>query len=323
MGRRWLSAERHHGRLLSAVCVGPMTRDTFPAHEQRAAPGTRVLVAGGGIGGLTAGVALLKAGLDPVVIERHAAPAEAGAGLSLWPNAVHPLRALGLGDAIDAVGLEPAGGALRLANGRTLASLPGAQLAGRFGAPVLVVHRADLVGLLRAALPATALREGIAITEVAQDDDGVTVTLAGGEQLEAALLVGADGVHSLVRERVWGDPPAAPSGVVVRAVVPAGAELAQLEGETWGRGTLFGAAPLRGERIYWFAAAAADQDGDPDPERERDALRAAHRTGRAAPPAAAGRNAQPRAPLHPDVPDAAQPDADHRAPGVHTVIGRV
>ncbi len=238
-------------------------------------PGARVLVVGGGIGGLAAGIALRQAGLDPLVLERHAAPAEVGAGLSLWPNAVHPLRALGLGDQLDAVGLEAAGGALRLANGKPLATLPGARLTDRFGAPLLVVHRADLVGLLRGALPASALRDGGTVTEVADHGDGIGVTLEGGEQLGGDLLVAADGVGSLVRESLWGDAPAQPSGAVAwRAVVPLGEELTALEGESWGRGLLFGAVPLRGERIYWFAGTRAGEHGDADPLRERDALRA-------------------------------------------------
>ncbi len=238
-------------------------------------PGARVLVVGGGIGGLATAIALRRAGLDPLVLERHASPAEVGAGLSLWPNAVHPLRALGLGDQLDAIGRETEGGALRLANGKTLASLPGAQLAERFGAPMLLVHRADLVGLLRGALPSGALRDGAPVSEIADEGDRITVTLAGGERLEGDLLVAADGVDSTVREALWSDVPAQPSGDVAwRAVVPMGEELAALEGETWGRGLLFGAVALRGERIYWFAGAKAAAQGDPDPVRERDALRA-------------------------------------------------
>jgi 2-polyprenyl-6-methoxyphenol hydroxylase-like FAD-dependent oxidoreductase len=239
------------------------------------APGARVLVAGGGIGGLTTGIALRRAGFDPVVIERHASPAEVGAGLSLWPNAIHPLRELGLGEAVAAIGLESAGGALRLDDGRELVTLPGARLGERFGAPMLFVHRADLVGMLRAALPPSALRDGARIAEVTEHDAGVSVALEGGEVLDGALVVGADGVRSVVRERLWRDPPATASGDVAwRAVVPTGDELTPLEGESWGRGLLFGAVPLRGDRIYWFAGAAADEHGEADPVRERDLLHA-------------------------------------------------
>lgn len=243
--------------------------------ERTLASGARILVVGGGIGGLTAAIALRRAGFDPLVLERHPEPAEVGAGLSLWPNAVHPLRDLGLGDAVAAAGLESPGGALRLSGGRVLASLPGARLDDRFGAPLLLLHRADLVALLRAALPPEALREGARVTDVRENPDRVTATLEGGEDIDGALIVGADGVRSLVRDRFWGDAAAVPSGDVAwRAVVPTGDELAPLDGETWGRGLLFGAVPLSGERIYWFAGAAAGEQGDADPERERDLLAA-------------------------------------------------
>ena len=236
-------------------------------------PGARVLVAGGGIGGLATGIALRKAGLDAVVIERHREPAEVGAGLSLWPNAIHPLRALGLGPALERIGLESRGGALRLSSGRVIASLPGGGLNERFGAPVLFVHRADLVGLLRAALPPEALLDGVPITAVADQGDHVTVGTAGGEELQGDLLVGADGVRSLVRERLWRDRPAAASGDVAwRAVVGMGDDFEALEGESWGKGTLFGALRLPGDRVYWFAGAAGEETGDPDPARERAAM---------------------------------------------------
>ncbi len=236
-------------------------------------PGARVLVVGGGIGGLTTGIALRKAGFEPLVLERHREPAEVGAGISLWPNAVHPLGALGLGDAVREVALEATGGALRRADGRVLARLPGPRISERFGAPVLFAHRADLVDLLRAALGADALRDATPIVDVAQDEEHATVTTAAGETLRGDVLVGADGVRSLVRERLWGDAPAAPSGAVAwRAVVPAGDELRELEGESWGRGVLFGAVPLRDDRIYWFAAAPGEEEHRADAAAERAAL---------------------------------------------------
>ena len=101
-------------------------------------------VVGGGIGGLAAGIALSRAGMDVTVYERADEIRPLGAGLSIWPNGVRALRALGLDDVVDASGVSHGGGALRRADGSSLAEFDPAMIAERYGEPLVGLHRGAL-----------------------------------------------------------------------------------------------------------------------------------------------------------------------------------
>jgi len=183
-----------------------------------------VLVAGGGIGGLAAALALTRQGLSVKVLEQAPQLGEIGAGIQLGPNAFAAFDALGVGpiarsravytdemvmhDALDEtlVGRIPTGEAFRR----------------RFGNPYAVIHRADVhTSLLEGARASDRIQvlTGTTVQRVEQDDDGVTVHDSRGGTHRGMALIGADGVKSAVRRQYVGDTPRVSGHVVYRAVV--------------------------------------------------------------------------------------------------------
>jgi len=183
-----------------------------------------VLVAGGGIGGLAAALALVRQGFHVKVFEQSPEIGEIGAGIQLGPNAFHAFDALGVGkqarskavytdymvmhDAIDEqqVGYIPTGEAFRQ----------------RFGNPYAVIHRADAHMALYDGVKASdqvSFLTSTRIVRTEQDTDNVTVYDQHGHAHHGQALIGADGVKSVVREQYVGDPAKVTGHVVYRAVV--------------------------------------------------------------------------------------------------------
>ena len=184
----------------------------------------RVIVAGGGIGGLTTAIALRHHGIDALVLEQAEIMAEIGAGIQIASNAAIVLREIGLEQAIRAVGVKPQSYDYRdLRTGRMLYKAPlGDEAAGRYGAPMYNIHRADLVQILFDAVPAEAKRLGARCTAVSQDRDGVEVRLQTGETLRADALVGCDGIHSVVRQHLRGNEEKHFANILMwRSLIPA------------------------------------------------------------------------------------------------------
>ena len=185
-----------------------------------------ILVAGGGIGGLAAALGLAQKGFAVTVLERAPALGELGAGIQLGPNAFHAFDTLGIGDAARAMAVYV--DRLRLMDAATAEDIAGIDLTEpfrrRFGNPYAVVHRGDLHGVfLRAcqASPLVTLRTGCAVTGYGQDGSGVTAHLHSGEAVPGALLIGADGLWSRIRQQVVGDgPPRVTGHTTYRSVIP-------------------------------------------------------------------------------------------------------
>lgn len=187
----------------------------------------RILIAGAGIGGLTAALALLRAGRDVAILEKVQAVGEVGAGISLGASASRGLYALGLREALEVIADRPQGVSAAL-HYQTGAVLGGAFKDRQWKAedlgPTHVIHRADLFDLLlRAvlALAPDALHLGHEIEDFTQDADGVTVRFASGHLMRGAALIGCDGLRSTVRSRMLGpERPRFTGHVAYRFLVP-------------------------------------------------------------------------------------------------------
>ena len=214
---------------------------------------------GAGIAGLAAGIGLARHGWDVTVVERAPALRGDGAGLTLWPNAMRALDAIGIGDAVRGIGEPVHRAVIRRADGRTLTELPLAALTARYG-PLVAVHRADLHRVLAGSFPGE-LRHGSAAAVA----DGRL--LVDGEPLRSALVVGADGIDSAVRSLVAGEVSARSAGQFsARGVAAAGAAAPADTSEWWGRGCRFGLVPLRDGLTYWFTATRTRAESE-DPRR--------------------------------------------------------
>ena len=178
----------------------------------------RAVVVGGGIGGMAAAVALDRAGIDVQVYEQARELTEVGAGVSLAPNGLRMLDRLGVGEGIRRLGARHVSTQLRLADGRPARHEP-----HQFAQPGrnVGIHRADLLALLAEELLPGTVRTGHRCTDFSQDADAATVGFGDGTSVTADVVIGADGIHSVLQGFVV--DPAEPvfSGVVAyRGLVP-------------------------------------------------------------------------------------------------------
>lgn len=181
-------------------------------------------VIGGGIGGLAAGLSLLRAGVDVHVYEQARGLSEVGAGIQVSPNASRVLHRLGLAEALAKMGVKPlAWHQRRWDDGRTLLRTPLAEaIEAAFGFPHYQMHRADVLDTLARAFPVERLHVGHRLTRLADQEDHVEAEFENGTRISVDALVGADGIHSTVRDILFGpENPHFTGCAAYRGLVPA------------------------------------------------------------------------------------------------------
>jgi len=209
-----------------------------------------IIIAGGGIGGLSAAIALRRAGFEAQVFERAPELREVGAGITLWPNATRQLRRWGVLDEVVRRGFVFQGGGVQAWNGRVLMRM-------RFGgqdAPSVLIHRAALHSALADALPPWAVTTGATAADFTDAGDHVRVRFAELGDVEGAALVGADGLRSAVRRRLLDDGEPVYRGYPVWRGVAEGDFTGAVElTESLGAGLRFGIVPIGEGRVAWWA----------------------------------------------------------------------
>jgi 2-polyprenyl-6-methoxyphenol hydroxylase-like FAD-dependent oxidoreductase len=235
----------------------------------------RVLVIGAGIGGLTTALALQQAGIDAEVFE--ASPSlraiQVGYGIHLWSNAMRALRGLGVADAVkerserfDRMHFETCGG-------RTLIDWPLHEAEQVLGDPIVGIVRSELHAVLADAVGQKAIRFGAALQSYEQDEDGVTARFADGSEARGDVLIGADGLHSTVRQQLLGGEPPEYRGIAERHAlisVPEGTVPPGTFHEYWAKRDRFGFYPVKGA-ICWYLL-GPDRQGTQDPNGSKEAV---------------------------------------------------
>jgi 2-polyprenyl-6-methoxyphenol hydroxylase-like FAD-dependent oxidoreductase len=219
----------------------------------------RALICGAGVGGLSAGIALQRAGFDVVVLERAPDLRVSGFGLNLWPNAGRALNSLGLQSAYEAISVPLRRYWTLASTGDVIYKRDVADWPERFGAPATGVYRRELSGMLADALGTEHIRFGHELVDVREEGQSVVCTLADGEEAVGDLLVGADGIYSQTRTCLYGPLPHRENphhtyrwrGNIRLADTDIDAEA---ETEVFGGRAFFGTIPTGGGRGYWFAS---------------------------------------------------------------------
>lgn len=233
----------------------------------------KVLIVGAGIGGLALAAGLKRLGIPFLVLERAPELAEVGAGLAVFSNALRALDELGAGNFVRSRGLDLTRLEFNNSRGDLLGMVDLKAASG--GECNYAMHRADLHGALRAVVPADAIVTGAEVVGLDETPEGATVRLRGRDPVAGSLVVGADGINSVVRRHLLGSrpDPVRYSGQTcyrgIAAIAPPHPEVLR---EVQGRGERMGICPLDQHRVYWWTAINAPRDEADDP----NARRAAH-----------------------------------------------
>jgi 2-polyprenyl-6-methoxyphenol hydroxylase-like FAD-dependent oxidoreductase len=232
----------------------------------------KAIIIGGGIGGVTAGIALQRTGFNVTVFERAEELREVGSGLPLWTNALRAFQKIGLEHVLETLGATVTAGSISTWRGDTLVDLRTEELLKRLGTINAVVHRAELLALLLETLGADKVQLGATCVGFTQDATGVCARFADGREVRGDVLIGADGLHSVIRAQLFGASKPRYAGYMCYRGL---AHITRTELETWawGKGYQFGVTPMSKGRAYWFAQFYTPEDAqDKAGGRKREML---------------------------------------------------
>lgn len=221
-------------------------------------------IVGGGIGGLTLGIALQRKGFDVTIFEGAPGLKPLGAGLTLAGNAVKALIHIGIADPILQAGKILQALAIKDQKGNILTQTNAEHLSRKFGViNSFSIHRGDLQSILAQELKSDSLITGKRLLDFNQSSSGVTLYFEDGTSATADYMIACDGIHSVVRKKLLPQSKTRYSGYTCwRAIidnVPASVDFEQTS-ETWGKGARFGIVPLANNKLYWFACVNAQQN---------------------------------------------------------------
>ena len=215
----------------------------------------KVLIVGAGIGGLTAAIALRAKGIDVGVHEAAAEQRSTGTALGLASNAIKVLRALGIDLGAGGCGQPLECFDVRTPDGKLIRSLPVREITAELGNPIVSIHRNDLIRTLEKAAGDLAVRYGAEVVDFEIGDAGVSVTCADGRRTHADVLIGADGIRSVVRAKLSGDFPPTSHGYVCWLATISFSHPRIVRGycgHYWGNGQRFGLIDIGGGSAYWW-----------------------------------------------------------------------
>jgi FAD-dependent urate hydroxylase len=242
----------------------------------------KAIVIGGGIGGLSSALALRRVGIQADVFEQADGLREVGAGLTVWTNAIRVLEQLVVSQRVLSRGSKMDRFEVRTSSGRTLSALSFLDLERKLGVPVgMIIHRADLLRELAAGLDKAHIHCGTRCVSIESTPSGVLARFANGREASADLLIGSDGLYSVVRSQLHGASKPRYAGYTCwRGVAhlevkdpPPG-----LSFETWGPGARFSVHHCGPGRLFWYATRNHPEGGVDSPAGRKADVRAAFQT---------------------------------------------
>jgi 2-polyprenyl-6-methoxyphenol hydroxylase-like FAD-dependent oxidoreductase len=223
----------------------------------------KITILGGGIGGLTAAIALRKAGISCELYEAADAFHPVGAGIGLTLNAFKALEIIGLADAVAAHGLHYDEARMLSTKGKTIQQLPMKRLKQRYHSASVTIHRHVLHRVLADRLEDTPLHFGKRLSRIERRNKEILLSFADGSQVSTEYLLAADGIHSVVRKTLLPGSDERYSkqtcwrGICNKKIASVDPLLMT---ETWGLGKRFGIAPLSENKLYWYAVLSSPEE---------------------------------------------------------------